>query len=346
MNPDKLEIKPETAAQASREGSEKKSPLATTLPIVLAGTMLASQILGAGKNKDEGQASISADPKPITEPLPNSDISSWGKNNKVLELQDSSISGGFKHEAGILARNYEDYFSYEINTYKYFNEIFELKKIIDNLPEDFDGELGNYLRQTEWYASIEKNSVFEGAIDTMNITKVEGQPLQCVVFAILLGSLKDSDLQVQNIGGASAFDLGERKAVRAIEFVPFEMIDKKYRDIVANGYGGVTLRTTDFEIEDFVTGDVIILGNRGRIIHLETPSSKAWETHIGHVAVIIGETRVGGEDMLLVAESNRNNDGQITITLVDESNLSEVVDPGSNTFVIRMNKNYSPIVGN
>jgi len=316
----------------SSENSEKRrSDIVKKMSLAFAGTILLSQILGA-KQTDSQQEPVPEPPEsaPLTVPMTEPDA-------KIQTREDEKP----RYADPMSFYTYEDYFSYEINSQKYFGEILELKDIIDALPEDFSGNLGDYLRQTSWYNSIEKNKGLEAALNMVSITNVEGQPLQCVGLAVLLSNLKDPNLPVQNIGGASAFDAGGQGAQNAIEFVPYELLHNKYREVISNNYGGVTIRTSDFGVSDFEAGDVVILGDRGRIIHISTPEGKPLETHIGHVAVVIGETSFNGRDMVLVAEANRNNDGKITITLVDNKNLAETLDPGANTFVIRTNRIYS-----
>lgn len=312
---------------------ERKSEIGKKISLAVASTMLLSQVLGAKQTfRQQEPVSVLPEPVPLTAPMPEPDA----------ERQTKYVGSPRSYTAPRSSYTYEDYFAYEFNSQKYFREIIELKEIIDNLPGDFERNFGDYLRQTDWYYFVEKNLGLEGAINMINITNVEGQPLQCVGLAVLLSNLKDPNLSIQNIGGAKAFDVvGAEGAQNAIEFVPYELIENKYRNIVPNDYGGVTIRTSDFEVSDFEVGDVVVLGDRGKIIHIFSPDNKPLETHIGHVAVVIGETSFNGRDMILVAESNRNNDGRITITLVDNKNLTETLDPGANTFVIRTNRVYN-----
>lgn len=309
---------------------ERKSDMGKKVSLVLAGTMLLSQVLGAKQATGHEQVSVLPESVPLTAPIPEPAAEIQAKDDDRLRYTGPRSS-----------YTYEDYFAYEINSQNYFREIIELKEIIDNMPGDFERNFGDYLRQTDWYNSVEKNPGLERAIDMINITNVEGQPLQCVGLAILLSNLRDPNLQIQNIGGAMAFDTGTEGAQNAIEFVPYELIENKYRNVVPNDYGGVTVRTSDFGVSDFEVGDVVVLGDRGKIIHITSHDNKPLETHIGHVAVVIGETSFNGKDMILVAEANRDNDGKIIITLVDSRNLTETLDPGENTFVIRTNRIYT-----
>ena len=83
----------------------------------------------------------------------------------------------------------------------------------------------------------------------LNYTKIEGQPLQCVGFAILLAGLKYEGINFQNVGGAYSFGNGTTPAETATELIPFELISDEYAHIVPTGYGGIALGSKDMSID-------------------------------------------------------------------------------------------------
>ena len=70
-------------------------------------------------------------------------------------------------------------------------------------------------------------------------------------------------------------------------------------------------------LEDYEPGNLFVRVDGGKMAGSGEPT--------GHIGVILGKTLdENGKTVLLVADSNRHNDGKIRIFEVNESNLEEI----------------------
>jgi len=99
----------------------------------------------------------------------------------------------------------------------YLHDIFLLQEAINSIPENYDTPVSKYLRTSEWYKKSEKTKVLEGAINELDFTNVEGQPVQCFGYVDLLSAInnENENLQIKHIGGAYSFGDGSIPAVSA-----------------------------------------------------------------------------------------------------------------------------------
>lgn len=216
------------------------------------------------------------------------------------------------------------------------SEIEDLRDVVNSLPEDFPGNLGDYLATTSWYAENEHSEDLDAALRMLNYTDVEGQPLQCVGFAVLLSAMTQGDINIQNVGGASSFGNGSIPAGTATELVPYKLLNDPYLFISSTGYGGVAIASKDMSIEDYKIGDLFIRADVGGYNNGEAPDGTKITYQTGHIGAIIGRKVVNGETVLLVADSNRKNDGEIMIFEVTEHNFYKIFgDPGIRKYIIR-----------
>lgn len=233
------------------------------------------------------------------------------------------------------------YFTEEMETSESLRQIRELQNAINDLPHSFSGGLGEYLKTTTWYENYQDKERIEAVLDTLNYTNVEGQPLQCVGFVSLLSHLGYEGLTFQSVGGAHSFGSGKKPARTALELIPYALIENEYAEISATGYGGIALGSKDISIEDYEIGDLFVRsGMIGGRFNGETPDGKPIVFYAGHVGAIVGKKVVDGKTVLLVADSNRGNDGKIKIYEVTEENFYVIFgNPDVKKFIIRRSTN-------
>mgnify|MGYP001767144473 FL=1 len=138
---------------------------------------------------------------------------------------------------------------------------------------------------------------------------VEGQPLQCVGFAMLASELYP-DLNIPDIGGAPI--------TTARELIPTQLVDNKYGEVTKayTNYGALAL-AGPLQLKDYQAGDLFVTTTGG--------ISKITQKPFGHVGVILAKVvNNDGTTSLIVADSNRHNDGRIKIFEVNEKNLENI----------------------
>ena len=229
-----------------------------------------------------------------------------------------------------------EHFQEEIEKEEYLSQIRELRDVVNALPTSFSGNLGDYLKTTEWYEGIPDKESVEAPLRMLNYTKIEGQPLQCVGFVILLAGLKYEGINFQNVGGAYSFGNGTTPAETATELIPFELISDEYAHIVPTGYGGIALGSKDMSIDDYEVGDLFVRTDVGPLYTSGSSTGANTTFKTGHIGAIIGKKVVDEEVVLLVADANRKNDGKIRIFEVTEHNFYKIFgEPGIKKFIIR-----------
>ena len=222
----------------------------------------------------------------------------------------------------------------------YLPEISELKSLVNSLPNDFSGNLGDYIKTKSWYLAKKDKDGLNEALDMLNYTKVSGQPLQCVGFAVLLSAITNENLHIQNVGGARSFGDGFSSAQTATELIPRKLFIDEYLKAAGTGYGGVALASKDMSIDDYKVGDLFIRADVGGYNSVLTKDGSQITFQTGHIGAIVGRKIVDGETVLLVADSNRKNDGRIMIFEVTEHNFYKIFgDPGVRKFIIRSAEN-------
>lgn len=166
-----------------------------------------------------------------------------------------------------------------------------------NAYQEGSDSLFNYLTGSEWYIQY-KEMLF--AVD-INVDKalikgtyrqVQGEPLQCVGFAMILTDLYP-ELGFPDISCATA----EMAGKLVPDFV--YGIEGRY----STGYGETVLVGKSLTIDDYSPGDFYVIKG--------SP---------GHVGAVLAKK--GGR--LLVADSNRHWDGRVNIFYVDDRNFDAV----------------------
>jgi len=229
-----------------------------------------------------------------------------------------------------------EYFQEELEKEEYLSKINKLKDVVNVLPASFNDNLGDYLRSTDWYRSLENKEDINRSLDMLNIVKIDGQPLQCVGFVSLLSALRFEELNVQNVSGGHSFGFGSSPARTAAELVPFPLVENRYLQIYNTGYGGVALGSEDMGIGDYEVGDLFVRTDIGKTNNGTSPNGEKITFQTGHIGAIIGKKIVDGEVILLVADANRKNDGKIRIFEVTEHNFYKIFgDPEVKKFIIR-----------
>ena len=229
-----------------------------------------------------------------------------------------------------------EHFQEDIENEEYLSQIKELQSAVNALPSDFSGNLGDYLKTTEWYEGISDKESIETSLAMVSYTRIKGQPLQCVGFAILLAGLKYEELNFQNVGGAFSFGMGTTSAKSATELTPYYLLGVREPKSGATGYGGIALGSPSMKIEDYKAGDLFVRTDIGGSRNGVFPNGEEVTFSTGHIGAIIGKKIVDGEVVLLVADSNRKNDGKIRIFEVTEANFYKIFgDPGVTKIIIR-----------
>lgn len=210
-------------------------------------------------------------------------------------------------------------FEEEFKSDPVLQEILLLQEDLKEFPDDYQGSVFSFLQTTRWYNSFvndENRDQVNRILEFATSTRVEGQPLQCVGFVIILSNLYP-ELNIPNIGGAhinSAKDL-----------IPD----------YARGFTSTEVATRPLEIGGLINiakGMPIDVYERGNLFVRD----RYQLSRDGHVGVILAKNLdSNGNTILLIADSNFNRDGLIEIYVVNESNIEEVFGPANaNRYVI------------
>ena len=230
-----------------------------------------------------------------------------------INVINSNIDGKIKDSLDLIY-NPENplQFQEEIKDSKSIQNIFDLQDAVNSYPNDSDVRFSVYLKQTQWYKDfvVGKNTDDINTIIGQSTTvNVEGQPLQCVGFAMLASELYP-DLNIPYIGGAPI--------TTARELIPTQLVDNKYGEVTKayTNYGALAL-AGPLQLEDYQAGDLFVTTTGG--------ISKITEKPFGHVGVILAKVvNNDGTISLMVADANRHNDGRIKIFEVNEKNLENI----------------------
>lgn len=195
-----------------------------------------------------------------------------------------------------------------------FQDILKLQEAVNNYDEASGISLDKYLKETEWYQQFEDEESQKNAdriLQLATISRIPGQPLQCVGFAMIVSWLYP-DLSIPYVGGAPVST--------ARELVPPELREYNYSGVHEwhTNYGGSVALGGKLTIDMYEPGDLFV----------RTDGAKAASTGkaSGHIGLIMDKiVKENGEIVLLVADSNRHNDGRVRIFTVNESNMEEVL---------------------
>ena len=190
------------------------------------------------------------------------------------------------------------YFADIIKDNLLLQDIYRFSYTVNSYHEGSES-LFTYLKNSEWYAHFKrispderKDNDIDKALRKGTYCQIQGEPLQCVGFAMILRDLYP-ELGFPDISGATADVAGE--------LVPDFVygIEGRY----STGYGETALVGKSLTINDYSPGDFYVI--------------KGIPGHVGAVLANSGE-------MLLVADSNRLWDGRVNIFYVDERNFEAV----------------------
>jgi hypothetical protein len=194
-----------------------------------------------------------------------------------------------------------------------FQDILKLQEAVNSYDEESGISLDIYLKGTEWYKTFKDEEARKEAdrrISHATTSRIKGQPLQCVGFVMLVSSLYP-ELSIPYVGSV--------QASTAREFVPPDLRNYKYSEAKrwytnfgAVAYGG------PLTIDMYEPGDLFVRTDGAKAASTQKPT--------GHIGLIMDKiVKENGEVILLVADSNRHNDGRIRIFTVDQNNMEEIL---------------------
>lgn len=228
-----------------------------------------------------------------------------------------------------LIYNVEDLrlFSSRIEQSTTFKNLLELQESVNNYSEGNGQSIYEYLRQSDWYNGFvtdENKGQIDRILMLSTTARVPGQPLQCVGF-VMMTSLLYPDLQIPYVGGSGV--------ASARELIPDEIIKNKYTEIRTfyTNYGTLLLVGQNIGIDNYNPGDLFVRVDGAPMASTGKPT--------GHVGLILDKVKdERGNTVLLVADSNRHNDGRIKIFVVKEGDMDEVFGHGQRYILRYINR--------
>lgn len=222
-----------------------------------------------------------------------------------------------------LIYNREDlrYFESEFEQNESLRDMLAFQEAVNSYEENADYNLADYLKTTEWYANYRDDpnrnvEDLELAVRMISYTNIQGEPLQCVTYAVILPLLYP-ELDIQKIGGSGVSS--------AAELVRNDYV--AYNGSVSTGFGGLLVVGKGLGVDNYHAGDLFVTrtGN------------------FGHVGVILAEsTDEFGNKILLVTDSNRGRDGRIRFYVVSENSLDDIFGPAYR-YIIRSAENHQKL---
>lgn len=224
-----------------------------------------------------------------------------------------------------LIYNMEDLtpFAKEIENNNILKDILSLQKAVNSYPIDSEISLDIYLKGTDWYKQFkdeESKKAADRILQLGTTSRIYGQPLQCVGF-VMITSLLYPELSIPYVGSVPAQS--------ARELIPEEIRGYTYKEITgwSTDYGGYSIAGKNISLEDYNPGFLFIRADGSPMANTGKPT--------GHIGVVIGRiTKEDGRPLLLVADSNRHNDGRIRIFTVNDNSMEEVFG-GDQRFLVR-----------
>ncbi len=251
--------------------------------------------------------------------------------HEIKLLEDRGDVNVLTHDIGKnkeivnLMYNAEEDINFKEYDIKELENIQKLKEAVNSYPADSEEGLYKYLSTTDWYKESvnEKNKEYvDRILELVSITKIPGQPLQCMGFVMMLSWLYPS-LDIPYIGGGPA---------SARELAPAELRSAKYENTSSyfSGFANTFAIGGKLTISDYEPGDLYV---RTDGVKMQSTGKPA-----GHVGVILGKRVDGnGNTVLLAADSNRLGDGKIRIFEVDKWNEDEIFSNGRR-YLLRLSK--------
>lgn len=182
--------------------------------------------------------------------------------------------------------------------------VFDLKEALDDYDDNSGMLVADYLRGTEWYrsmvAKVGEETVNE-AIKIPDTVRIQGQPIQCVLFDRMMNRLYPE----LNIPEVRTGETGYAKEIAQFVFRPSSEIRT-----IPLWYGPMEITGSNIPIDMYEPGDIFVtIGGT-----------------YGHTGVILGKYEdYSGEPFLIVVDSNRAFDGRIKVLLVDKNNIGTIL---------------------
>ena len=180
-------------------------------------------------------------------------------------------------------------------------------------------DLPKYLKTTPWYQEmIDKHGV-EKVDKVLTIpynVRIVDQPLQCVGFVQMMSKLYP-ELNILDITGGNT----ENGAQSLIPPRLYTFWNSEKPGIVPYLNDGIGIGGTPLDLNEYNRGDLFVMTGKT----------------FGHVGLILGKYTVNGEDLLLIADSNKLEDGMVRLYLVNRYNIDNVL--GDHRFILRKNDN-------
>lgn len=228
-----------------------------------------------------------------------------------------------------LIYNVEDLrlFSERIEQNSTLKNVLELQESVNTYTYENPQRLNEYLRNSDWYKKYvtEENKERVDRILMLSTTaQVKNQPLQCVGF-VMMASWLYPEIPIPYVGSAPADS--------ARELIPEGLRNYTYKEkrSMATNYGAQAIAGGELSIDDYNPGDLFVRVDGAPMAGTGKPTG-----HIGLILDKIKDER--GETVLLVADSNRHNDGRIKIFVVKEGDMDEVFGHGQR-YIVRIRDN-------
>ncbi len=205
-----------------------------------------------------------------------------------------------------------DVFEHEMETSPYLQDVKALMEILNSVDQYSYPDMAALVRNSSWYHDKMQRGLLtpkiERGIDQLNFTRVEGQPVQCVQWAILLASLNYGD---------SPLTIGA--AIRGPnDLIPSHLLAGRYRAVAPSLIGGSLIADPNLKIEEINPGDLLLIKN----------------TRVGHVGVFLAVKDVGGKRYVLGTDANRQSTGRIVTFVLTDENFDFFWGPPPNKKII------------
>ena len=208
-----------------------------------------------------------------------------------------------------------------------FQDILKLQEAVNTYPDDSEIPLDIYLKGTDWYKQFKDEESQKNAnriLQLATTSRVPGQPLQCVGF-VMIASWIYPELSIPYVGSGTAST--------ARELIPPHLREPQYGKINSypTGLGDSFALSGPLTIDMYEPGDLFVRTDGGKAASTNKPT--------GHIGLIMDKiVKENGDVVLLVADSNRHNDGRIKIFTVNDSNIEEIFGVGQR-YIIKFANN-------
>ncbi len=204
------------------------------------------------------------------------------------------------------------------------SDLIALQEVLNSAPAR--AVVSEHVKASDWYQRwLQQNgdtTKLDAALRMIDYGGRDEQIVQCVGYSILAAAAYP-ELRIQHIGGATKTN-NDNKEFAAKELIPPSVLEGRSR-VTGASTGGVAIGGVS--IADFYPGDLFVIG----------------DSNIGHVGVVLGVVVENGEYTLLVAEANRNLDGQVQVVKVTEDNYSEAL--ADKVYIVRSAANWAATGG-